>query len=219
MILSTKGDGAVGPPTDVAGRTRIRLAAQTKPQAIVALTIVGAPKDLVFISPWDNQIRVPPFENESQNFASIVLAERGDRALLENGKALLSMVAKVNLTAGAKATREARPEDRRGLALNQVASAFGLDAAQVDAALRAWGEKVGPPYEMGMASLYADKHPEAAERLAAALKAKEQRLEQNQRETADAAFFLGQALYEQAKYAFRRGVPQSARLSSGDPAT
>jgi tetratricopeptide (TPR) repeat protein len=220
VIVSTKGDGAVGPPTDVAGRTRIRLAPQTKPQAIVALTIVGAPKDLVFISPWDNQIRIPPFENESQNFASIVLAERGDRALLENGKALLAMVARVNLNAGAKATTEARSVDRRGLALNQVASAFGLDPAQVDAALRAWGGKVEAPYEMGMASLYADKHPEAAERLAAALKAKEERLEQNQRETADAAFFLGQALYEQGKYgpsvdAYRKALA----YRPGDPAT
>lgn len=220
VILSTKGDGAVGPPTDVAGRTRIRLAAQTKPQAIVALTIVGAPKDLVFISPWDSQIRVPPFENESQNFASVVLAERGDRALLENGKALLSMVAKVNLTAGAKAATEARSVDRRALALNQVSAAFGLDAAQVDAALRTWGAKVEAPYEMGMSSLYADKHPEAAERLAAALKAKEQRLEQNQRETADAAFFLGQALYEQAKYASSvEAYRKALAYRPGDPAT
>src|SRR5438093_10951911 len=56
--LATKGDGSIGPPTDAAGRTRISLAAQTKPQTIVALTIVSAPKDLVFISPWDNQVRV-----------------------------------------------------------------------------------------------------------------------------------------------------------------
>src|SRR5687768_17212579 len=69
--IATRGDGSIGAPTDAAGRTRIRLAAQTRPGAIVALTIVPAPKtrDLVFVSPWDNQVSVPPFENESQNFA------------------------------------------------------------------------------------------------------------------------------------------------------
>jgi tetratricopeptide (TPR) repeat protein len=220
VIVSTKGDGAVGPPTDVAGRTRIRLAAQTKPQAIVGLTIVSAPKDLVFISPWDNQIRIPPFENESQNFAAVVLAERGDRALLENGKALLSMVAKVNLNAGAKAATEAKAADRRGLALNQVATAFGLEPAEVDAALRAWSGQVAAPYEMGMASLYADRLPEAEERLGAALLAKERRLEQNQRETSDAAFFLGQALYEQGKYgASVEAYRKALAYRPGDPAT
>lgn len=220
VVLSTKGDGAVGPPTDVAGRTRIRLAPQTRAQAIVALTIVSAPKDMVFISPWDSQIRIPPFENESQNFASIVLAERGDRALLENGKALLSMVAKVNLTAGVKGTTDARSTVRRGQALNQVAAAFGLDASQVDAAIRAWGAQVAAPYEKGMAALYTDKFPEAEERLAAALKAKEERLEQSQRETADAAFFLGQALYEQGKYgASAQAYRKALTYRPGDPAT
>jgi tetratricopeptide (TPR) repeat protein len=104
--------------------------------------------------------------------------------------------------------------------LNQVAAAFGLDAAQVDAALRAWGGQVGALYEKGMAALYTEKFPEAAETLADALKAKEARLEQKLRETADAAFFLGQALYEQGKYgpsveAYRKALA----YRPGDPAT
>src|SRR6185436_893830 len=135
--LATKGDGSIGPPTDAAGRTRISLAAQTKPQAIVALTIVGAPKDLVFISPWDNQVRVPPFENESQNFASVVLAERGDRALLENGKTLVAIVSRVNLSTAAKDPSDPSPQ-RRSDALKQTAESFGLQPSELDAALRAW---------------------------------------------------------------------------------
>ena len=174
----------------------------------------------MILSPWDAQIRIPPFENEPQNFASVVLAERGDRALLENGKALLSMVAKVNLTAGVTATTDAKPNVRRAQALNQVAAAYGLEATQVDAALRAWGAKVEAPYDKGMAALYTDKFPEAEERLAAALKAKEERLEQSQRETSDAAFFLGQALYEQGKYAASAEAYRKAlSYRPGDPAT
>src|SRR4029077_8468603 len=111
---ATKGAGSIGPPTDAAGRTRISLAAQTKPQTIVALTIVSAPKDLVFISPWDNQVRVPPFENESQNFASVVLADRTDRALLENGKVVVSVVSKLNLSTAPKDASNQAVEGRAG---------------------------------------------------------------------------------------------------------
>jgi hypothetical protein len=65
--IATEGDGATGPPTDPAGKTRIRLAPQTRPGMRVTLQIVGAPvkRDLVFISPWDRSARVPSFENES----------------------------------------------------------------------------------------------------------------------------------------------------------
>src|SRR5215470_2509243 len=65
--ISTEGDGSTGPPTDKAGKTRIRLAPQTQPGHRVTLQIVGSPaqRDLVFISPWDRTAQVPPFENES----------------------------------------------------------------------------------------------------------------------------------------------------------
>ncbi|MEK7409578.1 MAG: hypothetical protein AAB225_31310, partial [Acidobacteriota bacterium] len=66
VVLATEGDGSTGPPTDRAGKTRIRLAPATRPGARVSLQIVGAPKDLVFLSPWDARATVPPFENESE---------------------------------------------------------------------------------------------------------------------------------------------------------
>src|SRR5215469_8627039 len=40
--IATEGDGSTGPPTDVAGKTRIRLAAATRPGTRVTLQIVGA---------------------------------------------------------------------------------------------------------------------------------------------------------------------------------
>src|SRR5437867_9318065 len=147
--LATKGDGSIGSPTDAAGRTRISLAAQTKPQTIVALTIVSAPKDLVFISPWDNQVRVPPFENESQNFASVVLADRTDRALLENGKVVVSVVSKLNLsTAPQDASNQ--PAERRADALSQTAATFGVQASPLDAPSRSYGPRAPDPYDGGM---------------------------------------------------------------------
>jgi tetratricopeptide (TPR) repeat protein len=217
--LSTKGDGSVGSPTDVAGRTRIRLAAQTRPQAIVALTIVRAPRDLVFISPWDNQVRVPPFENESQNFASVVLAERGDRALLENGKALTALVSRLNLSSAAKDPSDPTPQ-RRSEVLNQTAALYGMQPSELDAAIRTWGGRTIDPYEKGMVALYSENLPDATATLAAALKLREEQLERQKRDATDAAFFLAQALYRQGKYAdAAENYRKALAYRPGDPAT
>lgn len=217
--LATKGDGSIGPPTDAAGRTRISLAAQTKPQTIVALTIVSAPKDLVFISPWDNQVRVPPFENESQNFASVVLADRTDRALLENGKVVVSVVSKLNLSTAPKDASN-QPAERRADALRQAAASLGIQPSELDAAIRAYGPRATDPYDKGMVALYAGDMANATERLTAALKQREERLEAGKRDAADAAFFLAQALYRQNQYAQAVAMYRKAlAYRPGDPAT
>ena len=217
--LATKGDGSIGPPTDTAGRTRISLAAQTKPQTIVALTIVSAPKDLVFISPWDNQVRVPPFENESQNFASVVLADRADRALLENGKVVVSVVSKLNLSTAPKDAGN-QPAERRADALRQTAATLGVQPSELDTAIRAYGPRANDPYDKGMVALYAGDMANATERLTAALKQREERLEAGKRDAADAAFFLAQALYRQNQYAQAVAMYRKAlAYRPGDPAT
>jgi tetratricopeptide (TPR) repeat protein len=217
--LATKGDGSIGPPTDAAGRTRISLAAQTKPQTIVALTIVSAPKDLVFISPWDNQVRVPPFENESQNFASVVLADRTDRALLENGKVVVSVVSKLNLSTAPKDASN-QPAERRADALIQTAAALGVQPSELDTAIRTYGPRATDPYDKGMVALYAGDMANATERLTAALKQREERLEAGKRDAADAAFFLAQALYRQNQYAQAVAMYRKAlAYRPGDPAT
>jgi hypothetical protein len=41
--ISTEGDGSIGPPTDRAGKTRIRLAPQTQPGHQVTLQVVASP--------------------------------------------------------------------------------------------------------------------------------------------------------------------------------
>jgi len=217
--ISTKGDGSIGNPTDVAGRTRIRLAVSTQPQAIVALTIVRAPKDFVFISPWDSQIRVPPFENETQNFASVVLVERGDRIALENRLVIVSLVSRLNVAKGARDAREPSPQRQRDV-LEQTAKMFGVEPWELDAAILAWGERTHDQYEKGLAALYAENFSDATSNLTAALKAREERLDREKRDVADAAFFLGQALYRQGKYAKSADAYRKALgYRPGDPIT
>jgi hypothetical protein len=86
VILSTKGEGAVGPPTDIAGRTRIRLAPQTAVDSLVSLQMIRMldGRDLVFMSPWDGRVRVPPFESNTENFVAVVLVDRKVRRSLES---------------------------------------------------------------------------------------------------------------------------------------
>src|SRR5690348_16096670 len=92
VILTVGGDSSTSSPTNRAGRTRIKLAPQSKPGSEVALVIVRANWDLVFISPWNGRIIIPPFQDKPENVVEIVLAQRGDRVLLESGQALIALV-------------------------------------------------------------------------------------------------------------------------------
>src|SRR3954469_238337 len=127
--------------TDSFGEARIRLGAQTKPNDVILLEIVGYPKDkdLVFISPWDKWTRVPPFENDSQNFVPVTLAERGDRACLENTTCIRAAVAQINKENAPRAAREPpRSSEEQGKeALATVAKQFGLTPKEIDQAIRA----------------------------------------------------------------------------------
>lgn len=216
--IATRGDGSIGAPTDAAGRTRIRLAAQTRPATIVALTIAGGPKprDLVFISPWDNHVRIPPFENESQNFVTIVLADRGERTALESGRGVAAMVARVNLaTSSRDAAAPARPAD----ALNDVAALFGLTPAAVVDAIRRSGTSADP-YDKGMAALFDGNLDAASDGLAAALKVREAKFESGTRGAADAAFFLAQTLYREGNFSEAADAYRKAlKYRPGDPTT
>ena len=201
VVLSTKGDGSTGPPTSLAGKTRIRLAPQTRPNNSVSLQVVRAPKDFVFLSPWDSRVRVPPFENESENFVQVVLAERGDRALLENGKALATLASRINAANAPKAITEVVTEEQRRAARGEVAREFGLEPDEVHRAIRDWGQKAKDPYEKGLSALYEENYPEASRELSESLRLRESELQKAQVDMVHAAFFLGVALYKQGKYA------------------
>ena len=218
--IGAEGDGGDA-LTDTNGKARIKLAPQTRASGRVTLTILKAPRDLVFISPWDRRATVPPFENESENYVSVVLAERGDRAMLENGKALLALAASINKSIAPQppsrpgAFPEKSAEDRSREALEEVARQFGLAPGDIDKAIRTWGEKTGDPYEKGLAALYEKDYPLATSQLTDSLRRREERLKEDQSSVADAAFFLGRALYGQGKY--RDAVTQFRRAADLRP--
>lgn len=212
VVLSTKGDSSVSSPTDTAGRARIKLAPQTKVNSEVTIQIVRAPLDLVFISPWDSRVRVPPFENDAQNHVQVVLAERGDRALLENGPALVAIISKINEANSPKQIidqrREGvRQEERERLTLasrlavlSEVSREYGLRPEELDLAIRDWSGKQQDPFNVGLAALYTRNYPEAVKYLSESLQTRLIALEKAQARVIDAASFLGQALFGQGKY-------------------
>jgi len=194
------GDSSIS--ADSYGAARIKLAPQTKTGDVILLEIVEFPKnkDLVFISPWDKWVHVPPFENEAKNFVPVILAERGDRACLENSNCLRAAAAQINKANAPKSVAERSGEEQPEAALATIAKRFGLKPEEIDRAIRAWGQRTEDPYDKGLAALYEKRYPEASTQLAMSFKMR-QRAEAAARENAaDAAFFLGQSLYEQGKY-------------------
>ena len=200
VSLATQGDGSTGAPTNGQGRTRIALAVQTRAKTWVTLQIIR-PQDLVFVSPWNKRVQVPPFENESENFVPVVLIKRGDRLALESGQALVAITAKVNEANSTKVGRDSGGTRRDPkIALEDVAHEFGLAPGEVDQAIRAWGKKTTDPYEKGLAALYEQAYPQASKLFAASLEIREQELREAQSRYRDAAFFLGSSLYKQGHY-------------------
>lgn len=125
--IGVKGDGG-SDTTKRDGRARIVLAPQTKEMSLVSLQIVKSPagQDLVMVSPWDSQVRVPPFENESGNFVGVVVVQSGDLEALKSGTVLKAAVQQINKANAPKsADKQAAPENPKAN-LEAVAKQYGL---------------------------------------------------------------------------------------------
>jgi len=208
--------GNVSPATDVAGVARIALAPQTRSGDRVRLQLVKPPRDLVFISPWDEQVIVPPFDSAKE--VLLVLANRGDRALLEDGSALSSLTENVLKRIQPSPKNEpAGDEQRLREALTEVSKSYGLTPEDLDKAIRAWGEKTEDPYEKGLAALYEKRYPEASLQLQKSLAKREAELVKAPDKVASAAFYLGASLYGEGRYRESAAAyEKSAKLRADD---
>lgn len=191
-------------PTNSQGHARIPLASETKPNEEVELLITSPPNKLVFISPWNSRVRVPPFTNSSANSVTIVLAERGIKDLLTDERALNAIANIVGNRWPLPQILEQSTEMRREAVLNKVAKEFDLKVDELTQALQEWSKKAKDPIERGKAALAAGNYTDAEELLSQSLKLRE-------REAAESAYSLGIARFEQGKYpeaaeAFRKAV-------------
>src|SRR5882762_3601086 len=194
--LSTGGAGSVSGRTDVAGRTRIQLAPQTGGGDKVTLQIVE-PSTLVFIDPWDSRVVVPSFENKSDNYVQVVLANKGDRALLEN-EAFFEAAVNQAFRLAALAKDQNREQKRD--ALEEVARTYDLPATEIDAAIRAFGRKTQDPYKKGLAALYEENYSLATSLLSESARIRETQAEKADAVAADVELYLGRSLYLEGKF-------------------
>ncbi len=220
LEIGTEGEGDTQ-RTDISGLARLRLAPQTRAATLVSLQIIHSPpgKDFVMIDPWDGRSFVPPFENESENFVSVVVAERGDRALLESGTAIKAVVGKVLGAAAPKPLgQQGDAAQRRQTALEQVAAVLGLNAKDLDEAIRAWRNRAEDSYSEGLGSIYARNYSKATRQLSDSLELRRRNAENAELDAANAAFYLGLSLQYQGR--FRDSVAayeEADKFQPGDP--
>ncbi|MBL8172498.1 MAG: tetratricopeptide repeat protein, partial [Acidobacteria bacterium] len=192
IMLTCKG-GCSQQSIDDTGKVVLRVPSQTRPGDPVTISVVPlAGTDWVLISPWDGRVVTPSFDNRADNFVSVIVGQRGDKDLLRSGKAIETITSRVLNGITPKLDQQVSDEERR-LVLKQQADAFGLTPDDVDRAIREWGKTAKDPYEAGLAALYEKNFPRATELLT-------QSYELRKENFIDAAFFLGQSLYEQGKY-------------------
>jgi tetratricopeptide (TPR) repeat protein len=209
------------------GKAQIAVGAGTKVGDWIPLAILHSPsgKDLAMVSPWDGRAQAPPFEDKPENFIRVVVVQRGDRAALENGNVLTSLAEKINKANSPKSADKATPPPDPKVSLAAVAQQYGLNPDEVDQAIRAWGKKATDPYEIGLAELYGRDYPKASASLQDSLKQREEKLTadqktvaQDQKQVADAAYFLGSSLYQQGKYReSAQAYERCLQIRSDDP--
>ena len=210
------------------GKAQLPVGAGTKEGDWLPLVILHSPpgRDLVMISPWDSRSQIPSFEDKPENFVRVVVVQRGDRAALESNSVLASLAAKINKANAPKSANDQAPREDPKANLEAVAKQYGLGPDEVDQAIRAWGAKTTDPYEAGLAALYERDYPKASAQLQDSLKQREERLAaaqnmvtQDQKQVADAAFFLGSSLYQQGKYReSAQAYERCLQIHPGDPA-
>ena len=184
------------------GKALLPLAKDNNENDWVSLQILHSPpgKDLVMVSPYDNRTLVPPFKNKADNFVRVVVVQRGDLAVLQNGTVLRAFAEKINKANAPKSADKQATQENPKTNLEAVAKQFGLSPDDLDKAIKAWGAKTTDPYEAGLAALYERKFDKATAELQNSLKQREEKLAADQDAVLDAARFLGQSLYEQGQY-------------------
>lgn len=215
-VSVTAGPGGTVVRTDAWGRARVRLDVATQPGMVVPLRIKAPPgRPLAVLSPLDEQARVPPWENEAQNFVTVYVVDPATRQALESGLFVRLVLEQIKREAtreqGGVATIGPQSEVSLDAARAKVATAVGLPVAALDSAVRRWAGRTTDPYERGLAAYYASRYQEAADAFRASLTA--HRLARAAEDTAvyrsaigtgDAAYALGQ--YRPAADAYREAL-------------
>jgi len=166
--IALAGEGGSPQTSDQNGRLRLRLAPSTKPFAWATLLLRGGPQgmDLVFVSPFDEpaRVRVPPFDNEQDNYDEVVVVKEGDKEMLEHASGRLAIEATGVAAQRSAPKSESRPifsqprlltvalrlgpwdknetiatDELQEVGILAASDRFGLSTADIKAAIAYWG--------------------------------------------------------------------------------
>lgn len=197
VVLTIRGDKTGSPPTDTAGNTRIKLAAAIQPNSEITLEVMQAPQGMIFISPWDRRVKVPA-ESATENTV-VVMAAKGDRAILQNGELIKAVTEQLLVAMAQKIEGQKIADYQRQLIVSNIVTGLGQQLTDIDTAIKKLGQSQDL-YDKGIAALYERDYLKAAQFLNDSLATREQNPNRSTRDIVEAAFFLGNALYEQGKY-------------------
>lgn len=213
-VAGTTQSGTTGP----IGIAKIKLDPILSENGWITLEVKSLPsKSYVLISPWNSSLQILPVDSQRNNVVTVVLADRGDHALLENPTALATITARI-ARASSPMTKEIDPEEQGREGLESMAKVFGLAPGDIDSAIRTWGEKAEDPYAQGLVALYERNFALASDRLTETLGALKEDSAKSQVVGQDVAFFLGRSKYEEGKYEEAAAVYRYAqKLRPDDP--
>lgn len=206
--LSPAGNGSVSPPTDIAGRTHIRLAANTGPGDWITLQLIrgpSTPPPWRMVSPWDGRVTVPSLRSASDHFVRVVLGRHGEKISAQHSIKVFAIVA-TSVDAYGISTDEAGNENAQDTVTTLLQEKFGVEVSEVNRVVAEWSARASDPFEKGMAALYMKNYPAAVEYLSLASTTKKTPSEQ-----VDTNYFLGLALlhaeeYDKAAKAFHKAT-------------
>lgn len=165
--LTTTQVGAAEGLTDEMGRVRIRLNEKTLPNDFIDIVIADTQgSNLVLVAPRGGRTRIPPFENDPEDIVEVLVTERGDPALMKNGRAKFSILQNLNDQNSPKSPDEKITDEQRRANLEAEAKYYGLDPDELDKAIREWILE-DDRYKKGLQAYYKKDYATSTELLGA----------------------------------------------------
>jgi hypothetical protein len=182
------------------GSAKISLPLQTRPGDATFLRVVRRSvrnPEWIIVSPPDGKVFVPSFTGS--NAITVIVAIKSYPQILRGPKAIKDKDIKAIVEKTLKNNRalDGQVSDQEfDLALKMQAKAFGVTPEEVVRAIHVWAAKVKDPYDKGLAALFDKKYAEATNLLTISYELRKESVD----EFVNAAYFLGQSLWQQGKY-------------------
>lgn len=222
--LGTKGLNSTSQPTDDAGNTRLTFQQRIKPDTEVSLIVVQqAASPLTIISPWKGKVKVRQIASDAADFDEVILLPLGDKTALQSELVRRALASRVIAASAPKMPGDKPAAEHQQAALSKTAKEYGYSQDEVVKVISALAESKDA-LDRGLAAQFKGDYPEAKRILEDLLQQLETGAslggpriplatfflfaaplgghisQRRQASVTDAAFFLGQTLYEQAEY-------------------